>query len=78
MAFLPSFRFIYNRKNSLNGQGEALVQLEATYRSNRKFFSTGIYLKPNQWRNGRVIHHKDSVHLNKQLDKFLTIPDSNL
>ncbi len=70
MAYLPIFRFVHNRKKKLNKQGNAVIQLEVTYRSKRKFLSTGILVKPSEW-NGTIIRHKDSVYLNGQLSKFL-------
>ena len=69
MTFNPVVRLVHNRKNKLNKVGTAVVQVEITYRSKRKFLSTGVMLQPPHW-NGRVIKHKDTVHLNKQIDKF--------
>jgi len=34
------FKFVYNRKNKLNNQGEALIQLRITKAKEQKFIST--------------------------------------
>jgi hypothetical protein len=44
-----TYTFVYNRKNKVNKQGEALVQMQVYYNKERKYLSTGIYLKPNEW-----------------------------
>lgn len=69
MAFPPNVRLIHNRKNKLNKAETAVVQIEITYRSKRKFLSTGVMVKPSHW-NGRVIKHRDAIHLNKQINKL--------
>ena len=63
---------IYNRKNKLNKNSTAIVQLEITYRSKRKFLSTGVMIKPGHWKqqDGKVIKHKDAIHMNKQINKI--------
>ena len=67
------FRFIYNRKNKLNRDGKALVQLEAYYDRKRKYFSTGIYITPQQWdeRRGIIKKHPEAQRLNWQLREML-------
>ena len=69
LAFNPVVRLVHNRKKKLNKKGTAIVQVEITYKNKRKFLSTGVLVKPPHW-NGRVIKHKDAIHLNKQIDKF--------
>ncbi len=70
MTFNPILRLVHNRKHKLNKAGKAVVQVEITFRSKRKFLSTGILLQPNHWKDGRVVKHKDRIHLNNQIDKF--------
>lgn len=70
------FYFKYNRKNRLNKQGEALVQIVAytpRSRRDRRFISTGIYLKPEQWdeKNAIIINHPNSAQLNWKLSDLL-------
>lgn len=44
-----TYRSIYNRKRKLRANGTAVVQIEAYKDRSRKFFTTGIYLKPQYW-----------------------------
>jgi hypothetical protein len=65
-----TYTFVYNRKNKLNKQGEALVQIQVYYNKERKYLSTGIYLKPNEWDNRRNEvnrHHPECDVLNEEL-----------
>ena len=45
------YNLVYNRKRSLNKKGMALVQVEAYLDRKKKYFSTKVYLKPEQWDN---------------------------
>ena len=58
--------FVYNRKNHLNKQGEALIQMRVTYMYKSYFMSTGIYVTPKQWNNKKeeVKNHPNLVRLN--------------
>lgn len=38
-----SYRLVYNRKNSLNDKGMALIQVEAYYKK-KKYISLHIYM----------------------------------
>ena len=42
------YNLVYNRKRSLNKKGMALVQVEAYLDRKKKYFSTKVYLKPEQ------------------------------
>lgn len=65
------YRFVYNRKNHLNNTGKALIQLEALQQGRRCYFTTHLYLRPNQWdkRRQRIIHHPLAKELNRKLDE---------
>ena len=67
------YRFVYNRKNRLNSTGKGLVQLEALLQGKRCYFSTHLYLKPNQWnkRQQCVVHHPLAKELNWKLSEQL-------
>ena len=51
------YNLVYNRKRSLNKKGMALVQVEAYLDRKKKYFSTKVYLKPEQWDNKKLIRH---------------------
>ena len=69
-----TYTFVFNRKNKLNKQGEALVQIQVYYQQERKYLSTGIYLKPNEWdaRRNEVSKNKPECDaLNKELQEHI-------
>lgn len=43
------YKLVFNRKNKLNKEGKALIQIEIYKDGKRKYISTGIYIKPNEW-----------------------------
>ena len=49
------YRLVFNRARRLNNRGEGLVQIECAQDKRRIYFSTNIYVKPEQFRNGSVI-----------------------
>ena len=63
------YKLVYNRKKALNSKGEALVQVEAYQNRRKKYFSTHVYLKPEQWdaRKGQVKRHPNAEALNRRL-----------
>ena len=64
---------IYNRKKKLNSQGKALLQIEAYLERRKIYFSTHIYLSPEQWDNRRKLirKHPHAEALNYQIKEFL-------
>jgi integrase len=65
---------IYNRKNQLNKQGKALIQIECYLNGRNKYFSTQIYIEPNYWNNKtRTIKtdYPNAIKLNKQIAEKL-------
>ena len=68
-----SYRFVYNRKKSLNDRGTALVQVEAYLNKKKVYFSTHVYLRPEQWDVKRKIikDHPNQDALNGMLNEFI-------
>lgn len=64
---------VYNRKKKLNAQGKALLQIEAYLEKRKIYFSTHIYLSPEQWDNKRklICKHPNAEALNYQVKEFL-------
>ena len=64
---------VYNRKKKLNAQGKALLQIEAYLEKRKIYFSTHIYLSPEQWDNKRklICKHPHAEALNYQIKEFL-------
>ena len=49
------YNLVYNRKKCLNKKGMALVQVEAYLDRKKKYFSTKVYLKPEQWDTKKLV-----------------------
>ena len=68
-----SYRPVYNRKNKLNEHGAALLQVEAYLERKKIYFSTHIYLSPEQWdgRKRLIVNHPNAEALNTMLHSFI-------
>ena len=68
-----SYRSVYNRKKQLNALGTALIQVEAYLERRKIYFSTHIYLTPNQWCEQRheIVKHPHADTLNRMLQSFI-------
>lgn len=69
------YNLVYNRKKSLNKKGMALVQVEAYLNRKKKYFSTKVYLKPEQWDNKKLIvkNHPNADALNRLIYEFMAM-----
>jgi hypothetical protein len=67
------YRPVYNRKNRLNAQGAALLQVEAYLEKKKVYLSSHIYLKPEQWDEKRKVikRHPNAESLNYMLREFM-------
>lgn len=67
------YNLVYNRKKCLNKKGMALVQVEAYLGRKKKYFSTKVYLKPEQWDNKKLIvkNHPNVDALNRLIYEFV-------
>lgn len=67
------YNLVYNRKKCLNKKGMALVQVEAYLGRKKKYFSTKVYLKPEQWDNKKLIvkNHPNADALNRLIYEFV-------
>lgn len=65
------YKFVFNRKNTLNKDGKAIIQLRLTKGSTQKYISTGIYITPDCWdEKGNVRRHPNKIEINKFLNDF--------
>lgn len=64
-----SYNLVFNRKKRLNKKGMALVQVEAYLNRRKIYFSTKVYLKPDQWdvKRKMVRNHPNADMLNRML-----------
>ncbi len=67
------YRKVYNRKNKLNRQGEALVQVEAYLDKRKIYFSTHIYVAPECWNRekSQIVNHPHRDELNGMIHEFI-------
>lgn len=67
------YNLVCNRKKCLNKKGMALVQVEAYLGRKKKYFSTKVYLKPEQWDNKKLIvkNHPNADALNRLIYEFV-------
>lgn len=67
------YNLVYNRKKCLNKKGMALVQVEAYLGRKKKYFSTKVYLKPEQRDNKKLIvkNHPNADALNRLIYEFV-------
>ncbi len=66
---------VYNRKNKLNKNGEALIQICCYQNGKRTYFSTEIYIKPNEWNEKKMLindYRNDYEELNDEIDRQIT------
>lgn len=67
------YNLVYNRKKCLNKRGLALVQVEAYLDRKKKYFSTKVYLRPDQWDAKRLLvkNHPNADALNRLIYEFM-------
>lgn len=67
------YRLVYNRKKTLNKQGTALVQVEASLNQRKVYFKTNVYLMPDNWDRSRaqVCNHSQADELNAMLYEYI-------
>ena len=67
------YSLVYNRKKCLNKKGMALVQVEAYLDRKKKYFSTRVYLKPEQWDTKKLVvkNHPNADALNRLIYEFV-------
>lgn len=67
------YRLVYNRRKQLNNQGTALVQVEASLGGRKVYFTTRVYLRPDEWdaRTSSVKNRSNCKELNAWLYEFI-------
>ena len=68
-----NYRFVFNRKKKLNNMGTALIQIEAYFERNKAYFSTDIYVRPDQWdaKRSMIINHPQAEELNRFKEEMI-------
>lgn len=67
------YRLVFNRKNQLNKQGAALIQVEALLNKRKVYFSTKIYIKPEHWdkNTSSIVNHPHAIELNAWIYEYI-------
>ncbi len=67
------YRLVYNRKKVLNRRGLALIQVEAYQNRKKKYFSTKVYLRPDQWdhKKNLIKNHPNAKALNHLIYAYM-------
>ncbi|MEG2121475.1 MAG: site-specific integrase [Rikenellaceae bacterium] len=67
------YNVVYNRRNNLLKDGTALIQIEAYCNGRKKYFTTKIYITPDQWDNkhSKIKNHPNAIKLNKQISDIV-------
>lgn len=66
------FSKVYNRKNQLNKEGKAPIEICCYLNQKRRYISTGIFIAPNDWNDNKKIIRQNSdlsITQNKILDQ---------
>lgn len=66
-------QFGVQQEKSLNKKGMALVQVEAYLNRKKKYFSTKVYLRPDQWDAKKLLvkNHPNADALNRLIYEFV-------
>ena len=66
------YRLVYDRRKKLNAQGKALIQVEASLNKRKVYFTTRIYVRPEEWdkRTRTIINHPLAIELNAWIYEF--------
>ena len=62
----------FNRKNQLNANGEAIIQVRMYLNGQTRYYSTGIYINPSEW-NLKKNLPKDHTTLKKTTQLILQL-----
>lgn len=67
------YRLVFNRRNQLNSNGTALIQIEASLNKQKVYFTSRIYIKPDEWdsRTRTIVNHPHAIELNAWLYEFI-------
>ena len=67
------YRLVFNRRKQLNSSGTALIQIEASLNKQKVYFTSRIYIKPDEWdsRTRTIVNHPHAIELNAWLYEFI-------
>ena len=62
---------VFNYKKRLNKINQGLVSIRLYHASKTRIVSTGLYVKTNEFKKGRIVRHKNSVEYNKLIASLI-------
>lgn len=63
------YKIVFNRSGKLNSRGEGLLEVECSQNGRRKYFTTHIYARPENYSKGFIIGTENASGLNYTLCK---------
>lgn len=75
----PTTRIVFDRKNVASDTKEGLVQIEVMYQRQRKYYTTGVKVKKNQWSKSEsvtgcldmMMKNRRIEEVKRSIDKFI-------
>lgn len=68
----PQIHLIYNRYKKADSETKAVVEIRVTCDRKQKYNSTGVWLYPNQWKNGKIMNCDNLYEISQILDKLIS------
>lgn len=68
----PQIHLIYNRYRNASPTKKAVVEIRVTHNYKQKYMSTGIWLYPHQWKNGKIVNCEDILQISETLERMLS------
>lgn len=67
------YRLVFNRRKQLNADGTALIQIEASLNKRKMYFTSRIYIRPEEWdkRSRTIVNHPHAIELNAWLYEYI-------
>ena len=67
------YRLVFNRRKQLNVNGAALIQIEASLNKRKVYFTSRIYIKPDEWdkHSRTIVNHPHAIELNAWLYELI-------
>lgn len=69
---VPQIHLIYNRYKKASPTQKAVVEIRITYDRKQKYLSTGVWLYPNQWKDGKITNCDNILQISQVLDNFVS------
>ena len=64
----PIISIVYDRKHQASQEKAAAVEVRVSYDYKKTYFATGVSVRPQEWRNGKVLKRLDMNELNERID----------